>query len=43
MELIEAIADVREWRFGPDEPPWLLPTWLSAVQLGLMTGQIEMA
>jgi hypothetical protein len=33
IELLAEVHDAREWRFGPDRPPWLPPAWLSAVQL----------
>jgi hypothetical protein len=40
MELIEAIAEVREWRYGFDEPMWLQPLARPALELGLRLGLI---
>jgi hypothetical protein len=34
MELIAAIEEVREWRFGGMEPPWLRPAAQAAAELG---------
>jgi hypothetical protein len=40
MELIEAIADARDWRYGDNEPMWLQPLWKPALELGLWLGLI---
>jgi hypothetical protein len=37
---MEAIEDVRQWRYGDDEPPWLPPTERGAVELGIWLGLI---
>jgi len=34
MELIAAIEDIREWRFGGMEPLWLRPAAQAAAELG---------
>jgi hypothetical protein len=37
---MEAIHDVRQWRYGDDEPPWLPPMQSAGVELGIWLGLI---
>jgi hypothetical protein len=43
LDLIATIRDIRFWRFGVTEPPWLPPIAQSALELGLSTGLIDNA
>lgn len=41
MDLIGVIAEMREWRYGDDPPPYLPPIGKSALELGLHLGLID--